>query len=745
MKTSIGLCGATGKTPELQIGQVKTVEHTQKASVEITGTRENPVLNFNIPKGKDGAKLILKEKLLGNIEIVNDINEITTSELNSVLNMKGLKELKKSLDKSIKINTDDVKIINKRIDNIISIKEGSTTGDAELIDGRTGFDGSIYDSIGDAIRTQTQKLSREIADKLDTPQTVAYENVKIGHNTIGDINNFRGWCLPIFEINNGLIHFKYESENGNSGIRTNDFIPVYNNIEITTHISEITTGGLSLNLAYIKQDGQIAYKQIVTYNETGEFNKNICVSDFKEIDFSKSVYLVYANMGVTNVKFTFKVVESALLESDFIKKDLQSTLKVIANKLNANGYDNVVNNDTIIGDTNTLTIWGSPIYTIDKSYVHYKYTSDDGNNGLRTQPFKPTETFIGFSFEITEISKGSLCLYVMGKDENGATLYLKIREFHDVGKYKEIIDLNNLVVYRNLDLTKDIQVLVANNVGQVETTFKDFLVYENKYLNNASIKNTLGDTLVSLDAEIQSVKSEISTPKKQFVVAPNGNKFMLSISDDGSFNSVPLIPNKTLFIGNSLLLGHGTFGMCASNSRSDYYHYVSEYIKTLNSKVTIERQQGSGFEGCTDMEQVNDWINQNINNKDNDFNLVYVQLGDNVNTTDKTNNFKTSCKYLLQYLRNKFKNARIIWVGMWYGTAEKLDIITNACSETGCEFIDITDLSTITENKAKIGYVVNYDDGTSKPVTSSGVASHPSDVGMKKIADRIIEKTFKGV
>ena len=198
MKTSIGLCGATGKTPELQIGQVKTVEHTQKASVEITGTRENPVLNFNIPKGKDGAKLILKEKLLGNIEIVNDINEITTSELNSVLNMKGLKELKKSLDKSIKINTDDVKIINKRIDNIISIKEGSTTGDAELIDGRTGFDGSIYDSIGDAIRTQTQKLSREIADKLDTPQTVAYENVKIGHNTIGDINNFRGWCLPIF-------------------------------------------------------------------------------------------------------------------------------------------------------------------------------------------------------------------------------------------------------------------------------------------------------------------------------------------------------------------------------------------------------------------------------------------------------------------------------------------------------------------------------------------------------------------
>ena len=76
MKTSIGLCGATGKTPELQIGQVKTVDYTQKASVEITGTRENPILNFNIPKGKDGAKLIVKEYFNGDITIINSISEL---------------------------------------------------------------------------------------------------------------------------------------------------------------------------------------------------------------------------------------------------------------------------------------------------------------------------------------------------------------------------------------------------------------------------------------------------------------------------------------------------------------------------------------------------------------------------------------------------------------------------------------------------------------------------------------------
>lgn len=98
MKTSIGLCGATGKTPELQIGQVKTVEHTQKASVEITGTRENPILNFNIPKGKDGAKLIVREYFNGDIQILNNLNELpqdTNSDSygKTVMSVNGIKQL----------------------------------------------------------------------------------------------------------------------------------------------------------------------------------------------------------------------------------------------------------------------------------------------------------------------------------------------------------------------------------------------------------------------------------------------------------------------------------------------------------------------------------------------------------------------------------------------------------------------------------------------------------------------------
>ena len=56
----------------------------------------------------------------------------------------------------------NINIEKTRIDQITSLPSGSTSGDAELIDTRIGYDGITYTSAGTSIRTQTKRLKDAI-------------------------------------------------------------------------------------------------------------------------------------------------------------------------------------------------------------------------------------------------------------------------------------------------------------------------------------------------------------------------------------------------------------------------------------------------------------------------------------------------------------------------------------------------------------------------------------------------------
>ena len=94
-----------------------------------------------------------------------------------------------------------INILQARVDNISSLPEGSTTGDAELADIRVGANGITYDNAGNAVRAQFNELKGDLSnnvsniyDTLDSNKSfVFYEMLDGYYKANGSIDFYNNY------------------------------------------------------------------------------------------------------------------------------------------------------------------------------------------------------------------------------------------------------------------------------------------------------------------------------------------------------------------------------------------------------------------------------------------------------------------------------------------------------------------------------------------------------------------------
>ncbi len=78
-----GLPGRDGVSPNISVGTVTTVEPDQPAAVRKSGTQQNVILNFDIPKGEPGASGGSWGAITGDLSDQTDLQEALEGKANA--------------------------------------------------------------------------------------------------------------------------------------------------------------------------------------------------------------------------------------------------------------------------------------------------------------------------------------------------------------------------------------------------------------------------------------------------------------------------------------------------------------------------------------------------------------------------------------------------------------------------------------------------------------------------------------
>lgn len=212
------------------------------------------------------------------------------------------------------------------------------------------------------------------------------------------------------------------------------------------------------------------------------------------------------------------------------------------------------------------------------------------------------------------------------------------------------------------------------------------------------------------------------------------------VDENGNLTTKSNVPTNVVVAGNSLTYNWGNFGLASSDPDHDWYSYVKKYVTKVNSAATFNRLNFSGWEMETNTAQRDTVFNEQLKpalsaNTD----LVIVQLGDNINTSDKNATFGSDAKKLIQNIKSVSPKATVVWVAVWYQSYANITTDVQAAADaTNSIYVPIHQISLQSGVTSYIGAPQTDADGNTRTIDNGGRASHPGDKGHQLIADEVI-------
>ena len=184
----------------------------QEVLAELYNLVSNIENKFDLFEAKFGSLLgeqVTRElkKMYDDGSLASLINDVLLKDINKKVDTFKI-EVSEQLDnktqqlENSKASKIEVEIERKRIDNLTKLGEGSTTGDAELIDARIGADGVVYDNLGTGLRKQFSVVNDNIENIKLLSEYIYLENDYVDGGYVsaktGNFVNKSGWTSTGF-------------------------------------------------------------------------------------------------------------------------------------------------------------------------------------------------------------------------------------------------------------------------------------------------------------------------------------------------------------------------------------------------------------------------------------------------------------------------------------------------------------------------------------------------------------------